>query len=63
MNSPASNSAVAIPSWITRRGSRDTAPAPSQPPAIMATMRDTSSVPSTDTTLMNANACTTTGSV
>ena len=63
MKMPASRSPVAIPSWMTRLGSRDTTPAPSQPPAIIATMSETSSVRSTETTLMKANAWTTTGSV
>ena len=63
MKNPASKSAMAMPIWMTRRGSRDTTPAPSHPPAIMATMSETSSVRSTDTMLINANACTTTGSV
>ena len=60
MNSAATSSAVPIPSWIGRRGRRDTMPAPSHPPTSAVTIMRSRSMGSIWTAEMKINACTTT---
>ena len=62
MKSAARRRATPMPIWTPRRGSLDTTPAPSQPPAMVETMMESSVTDSTGTTAMKMRAWATTGS-